>query len=583
MTTIIEKNEDAFRRRYGISLQANWELISDDIREDALQKAILLEKTQLYDSLGFSKDEILRIVLGFTGKTSVENSLRNASPVLRFVLWEPDESLFEAYCTIYDISDIIEDQRLSIVLGNDNSNLKKVLSNNIFDYNVHHSKIMSVGRYVSNTDPRVLELTEILTELSRDVVMNPNARKAFGKLPCENLLYTIRSLNDNFVINQLFECIPVRNIPVIIVSAGPSLVKNYKLLNKAKGKSLIVAVSHSLKTLNDGNIVPDLVAVTDPVKTDFINYNDNKNITLLSSVYADRECVKMYSGRVVYYGFNYFSDMFAIKRTTKEAFAEMDTGSVATDVFSLFLTAGFSTFILVGQDLAYGEDGCIYANDDSEDDEFEDIHEVVGINGEAVKTRDDWEKFRKYFENRILEDDKIQLIDATEGGALINGSIVMKLSDAIEKYCTKEYPVDEWLKNVYRMDRCSKEEKNYILQWFRGELSDVEIMKKKLNETIDLNESIRYRWNEMAAWNDEFKADCKRYDILYNVLLNGSAGLLLCNYCMDVIQKYVECALVLEGDENIISKLSLERDLFVYMESQAEELEKYIENLINGF
>jgi hypothetical protein len=51
---------------------------------------------------------------------------------------------------------------------------------------------------------------------------------------------------------------------VIIVSPGPSLEKNVDRLREAKGKAIIVAVSHSLEFLKSKNIMPDVVLHVDP-------------------------------------------------------------------------------------------------------------------------------------------------------------------------------------------------------------------------------------------------------------------------------------------------------------------------------
>lgn len=580
MNDILINNEEAFKKRYGSSLRSGWVCLEDAARKEYIQEVTDYDRDCAVDSIKFERDTILRIILGFGGINSLERITENALPVSRIVIWEPQEAVFEAACTQSDISDIIADPRITIVLGSDLTMLKAALKENIYDNNAYHSKIIAVGRYARHDDKRVSELTDILTEISGDSLQDAKDRKFFGKLPCENMLYTIRHLYESAVISQLFNMIPMRDIPVIIVAAGPSLTKNCDELKRAKGRAVIVAVAHAMKTLNAHGIIPDLVALTDPVATDFLSFKDSDKYTLLCSVYADKACRKENRGGIIYYGFNTFRDLFITDRTAEEEFAEMDTGSVATDMFSLFSTAGFSHIILTGQDLAYDEMGYTHAGNENENSDYEKnkaFLETEGIFGGKVRTRADWERFRRYFEKKIEENKGILVTDATEGGALIHGSEIMRLSDAIDIYCKKEYPVDKWICGLKKGD---EKEKEYIEGWLTAGLSDAITLDRYLEEAIKTNEYIRTLWNKRNMWDNDFTASCKRYDILYDKIMNGESGALLRHYCISVLQNYVESALIYEGDENAEQRMKLEYDLFVFMKKKTKALFDYIGELI---
>lgn len=65
-------------------------------------------------------------------------------------------------------------------------------------------------------------------------------------------------------IKQAFSAYPVADIPVIIVSAGPSLDKNVKELRKAQGKAFIIVVDAALRTVLQAGVQPDIVCTIDP-------------------------------------------------------------------------------------------------------------------------------------------------------------------------------------------------------------------------------------------------------------------------------------------------------------------------------
>ncbi len=56
------------------------------------------------------------------------------------------------------------------------------------------------------------------------------------------------------------------DVPVIVVSAGPSLNKNIEDLKKAVGKACIIATDTAMKPLLNAGIVPDLFVIVDGLK-----------------------------------------------------------------------------------------------------------------------------------------------------------------------------------------------------------------------------------------------------------------------------------------------------------------------------
>ena len=125
-------------------------------------------------------------------------------------------------------------------------------------------------------------------------------------------------------------------------------------------------------------------------------------------------------------------------------------GSVATAAFWISEILGVKKIILVGQDLSYDGE-MAHAGKIKQNAEWKDSQEIYveGLYGGRVKTRADWLNFINWFENAVERvKGKTDVIDATEGGAKIAGTLIMPLRDAIERYCNKEFKFSEILKEL---------------------------------------------------------------------------------------------------------------------------------------
>lgn len=582
---VIDANEAAFQIRYGFSLQACWNELSEHEQKIGCQRVqdLITENCRL-ESI-FLQDDILRIVIGHISKNSIENAKENATSLSRIVLWEPDAALFITECLHEDISELISDPRITIVFGcEDLSMLEQALRDNVYDNNIKHCKIIRHGDYSKADNPEILMFENLFYDIEYDVTKDGTGRKRFGKEPYKNLLYSVRILNNNSLSRQLFDRIPTRDIPVIIVAAGPSLPKNCVELKSVDNRAIIVAVTHAIKSLYKDAVKPHFLACSDALEnTSFLSGEVGRvNYNLLCSAYSDRNLQKKYNGNNVYYGFNMCKELIPLRRIFMENDVELDTASVATDIFSLFESAGFTKFILVGQDLAYDDEGNTHAQGERENSIYEKnkaFMKVDGIYGGKVVTRPDWNAFRKYYEKRIKANDKLTVIDATEGGALIHGTIVMPLKQALKEYCIKEYSVWKWIDSL---DKGRTDEKEEIEGLFYSFETDCISMRDYLDEALRLNVFIKEMIRDSQCNNDIFTTTSKRYDMLYDVIMNGNRGELLRMYCIADIQRYIEDALTFEGEDRIIQKTIREYDLFMTMRESVDELVEYIREMLHS-
>jgi hypothetical protein len=116
--------------------------------------------------------------------------------------------------------------------------------------------------------------------------------------------------------------------------------------------------------------------------------------------------------------------------------------SVAHFMMNLADALGCNPIILIGQDLAYSLKGVSHSGE-TEIKETVDLNKVTewvkDYDGNDIPSTSVWKKFLLTFEDLIRNTDK-KVIDATEGGALIKGTEIIPLWNALEEHCKDSLP-----------------------------------------------------------------------------------------------------------------------------------------------
>ncbi|HHY91605.1 MAG TPA: motility associated factor glycosyltransferase family protein [Clostridiales bacterium] len=240
------------------------------------------------------------------------------------------------------------------------------------------------------------------------------------------------------------------NIPVIIVAAGPSLDKNIHELKHAQGKALIIATDAVLSTLKKHGVVPDGVVSIERGLLTYEKFYKDKEIhpkivfigppvvrpEIFSVMKNNKKLICLKQGEKINEWIN--RDILGENRLLP-----MGT-SCAHIAFSFARYVGANPIIFIGQDLAYTKDGITHSADVEIRDKIDaadngQITFVKGIDGEMLPTSHAFKQFLTWFELEIMKEKGIrEYVDATEGGAYIDGTKLMTLREAIERYCNQE-------------------------------------------------------------------------------------------------------------------------------------------------
>ncbi|EDO9133593.1 motility associated factor glycosyltransferase family protein [Campylobacter coli] len=276
----------------------------------------------------------------------------------------------------------------------------------------------------------------------------------------------------------------------IVVSAGPSLAKQLPLLKACQDKAVIFCADGALSMLEKEGIVPDYVTnldFTDLAMKFFQNKENKTSLNILScathpnvahSLKAEN-CMIVLRNKALYQRFN-FND-----------FGYIDTGThVSHFSYTLALALGFKNIIMIGQDLAFDEEGNSHSKGFSYGEQFNGEKTVPTLKAQAyagkgeVLTHITWNDYRIKLEYLFAcNDQKAKFYNATEGGARINFTEELSFKECCEKLLTKFKPQFELPKSL------TKNRSDKLLVKFKEKIQkDQDNAKRFLDDALALKQ-----------------------------------------------------------------------------------------------
>lgn len=398
-------------------------------------------------------------------------------------VYEPSLEIFLHVLNSYNITDIIRDKRLVLAIEEVNDfEFHNLLLNTVNITNIT-SQLRLTHPYYDDIFPEsCIKYWNELKDNFYHVRTNINTEIIFGERFMINSLYNTRFIRESNCLLELKEDLQT-DLPAIIVAAGPSLKGNMEELKRAKGKAYIFVVDRILDYVLDEGLEPDFIVTVDPIKPiEYFTRRTDLKIPLLCELVANWEVLDRHIGRkIIYSCSSYFAKMYEYLDKRPPL---LSTGaSVATTAFAACVQLGFKRIVLVGQDLAYDGE-MTHAGGIAE--KIERVRDVMveGIDGKQIRSRYDWYEFLTWFKDMITILPEIQVIDAKEKGAKIQGSTVMPLKEVIDTFCLKDF------RSLEALDRkestFSETEMLKVKRYFTDSFDELNTMKRKAIEAIEI-------------------------------------------------------------------------------------------------
>lgn len=254
----------------------------------------------------------------------------------------------------------------------------------------------------------------------------------------------------------------LKDVPCIVIGSGPSLDRNKHLLKAAKGRAFLICVDTALEAIKD-IVIPDAVVAMEssPGLLDYFDLEVTKDIMLFCELTVTPELPKKWKGPVLWFtaglaGANIIGDQIEEKFNNGKPIGRILSGGCVGN-------AGFSIgkeilecdpIVLVGMDCGWY---------DSNKHHTEGIKVDPGQGHQVIPDEDVFggyffttEVFRgyKYWIEGVVrtvnpttghQDCEGIFINATEGGGISDGWLIMMLQTVITKYLKNKYNLEDVL------------------------------------------------------------------------------------------------------------------------------------------
>ncbi|EHV1025755.1 motility associated factor glycosyltransferase family protein [Campylobacter jejuni] len=361
----------------------------------------------------------------------------------------------------------------------------------ILEYLSLYEMFISSHYYLKYYETSILSLNELCIKSASVAIRNADITCFLPLLTHGQFLQNIPSMLESIPFQRILNERKNKFENAIVVSAGPSLTKQLPLLKAYQDKAVIFCADGALSMLEKKGIVPDYVTNLDftDLAMKFFQNKENLKQSIIALECATHpnvvynlkaeNCMIVLRNKALYQRFN-LND-----------FGYIDTGThVSHFSYTLALALGFKNIIMIGQDLAFDEEGNSHSKGFDFGEKFSgeeniDKLKVPAYAGKGeVLTHITWNDYRIKLEYLFAcNDQKAKFYNATEGGARINFTEELSFKECCEKFLTKEKPKFELPKSL------TKNRSDKLLVKFKEKIQkDQENAKRFLDDALALKQ-----------------------------------------------------------------------------------------------
>ncbi len=199
------------------------------------------------------------VVLGGFGLGYVAEALVRSAPHRPLVIAEADEKIPERASDLRDISSLLKNPQVSIIIGGNPEDVGDFLSGGPAGSLIH----LLIWRPSQEFAPEwYAGLQSTVKEISRRRSVNARTLERFGRLWVRNLAANTRILPSSLSLAPWEN--RFSDIPALVLAGGPSLETILPILKNLAERYLIIAVDTAVSAALRAGVQPDIITAVDP-------------------------------------------------------------------------------------------------------------------------------------------------------------------------------------------------------------------------------------------------------------------------------------------------------------------------------
>lgn len=402
--TLYKENEVAIHSNYYPRKQARF------IAEDALKD---------------SPDVVFLFGLGLGYELKEMIKLNNTT---RYFIIEPNIEIFKKSLEVLDIKFLFNNNNIFFILDNRCEYIINFFETLVYNDKTVNIKFVVLPTYYLIYNELINEIERHINEIINKIRINIRTINLSNRAWCQAFMANLKHLKSSCTVEKLKPIF--KNVPAIIVAAGPSLNYNIDKLKEINGKAIVAAVGTGIQILEANNIRADLVGAIDVWKSEeelFHNLKLNRDIPLLYSSHISYNIPSMMPGPKFLMNCG-LMDTYINENLHWEKFNIFTGPSIANTIAYNLSELGCNPIIFLGQDMCISEESW-YAKGAKNNIDFtkEELEKQGYIKTKNKKNKDVYTLsaflgMKTSMEKCIEQHPDIKYFNGTEDGLEIKGA-----------------------------------------------------------------------------------------------------------------------------------------------------------------
>ncbi len=456
LQTLVEKNPKLATKLFSVKENKNFEVfvdekdplninIADTKNSDVLYSGVPINETQnkLNEFVKYQRYPFLYFY-GLGNGVFFKALLQNET-LRRVVVVEPEVELIYIAFHFNDFTAEIKQDRLVLLDSEDMGSAEAIMIFMLAEAKLFcktYTFFITLDYYERHYSDEIIRINTLFLQAIEHVVRGTGNSSVDALIGLKHQVANMDKMLETPTLMQLLkQCKNTQT--AVIVSTGPSLKKQLPLLKKIKDYVTICCIDASFPILQKEDIKPDIVFSLERVIETAKFYSSVskefcEDVVFAITSIAHPDLFKEIKAGVLQISMRPFG---YTRYFNKPDYGYLGIGmSAANMAYELVFHADFKNCILIGQDLAFAKDGAthseghIFGQADAPANQNAIYVPAYGGEGQ-VKTTVVWKLFKNFFETDIscANEKGIKTINATEGGARIEGALEMSFADAVKE------------------------------------------------------------------------------------------------------------------------------------------------------